>query len=352
MKAYQVIEFGAPIEPRILEDPVPTGREVVVNVSSCGLCHSDAHFHKGHLSLGGDAKLPASMLGIELPATFGHEIHGHISAFGPESGLTEKDLGRPVIVYPWIGCGHCDACLAERDNECPTPRCIGMQLPGGHGEKVVVRDAKYLIDAEGVDPGIAGIYACCGLTAYAALAKVLRRDGWTAIIGMGGVGLMTLAIAKGTGFGKVVAIDIDAAKLALATNEYGADLAVDSREEDVAERLKKETGGVIAVVGSDKTAALALSILRNGGTYVSVGLFGGTLNVPLAVLNSRQISLRGSYVGTPQELRDLVRHVRSGAIKPIPVKHAPISSINDGLAALREGKVTGRIVHMHATVEP
>jgi 2-furoyl-CoA dehydrogenase large subunit len=114
-------------------------------------------------------------------------------------------------------------------------------------------------------------------------------------------------------------------------------------------------GGVIAVVdlvGSDKTAALALSILRNGGTYVSVGLFGGTLNVPLAVLNSRQISIWGSRVGTPQELRDLVHHVRSGSIKPIPVKHAPISSINEGLAALREGKITGRIVHMHAAVEP
>jgi propanol-preferring alcohol dehydrogenase len=118
MKAYQVTQFGAAIECREVRDPIPSGREVLVEVASCGLCHSDAHFHQGHLSIGGGASIPVSSLGIELPATLGHEIFGKIAGFGPEAGLTKLDLGRPVIVYPWIGCGHCEACLAERDNEC------------------------------------------------------------------------------------------------------------------------------------------------------------------------------------------------------------------------------------------
>ena len=351
MKAYQVTQFGEPIEPHVLPDPKPAGREVLIDVVSCGLCHSDVHFHRGHVAIGGGATMPVSALGIELPATLGHEIFGKIAAFGPDAGLTERDLGRPVIVYPWTGCGHCAACLAERDNECPTPRSIGVQRPGGHAEKVIVPEAKYLVDAGGLNQDVGGIYACSGLTAYAALAKVQRRDGWVAIIGMGGVGLMALSIAKGTGFGKIAAIDVDEAKLARARNDFGADLAINSRTEGISESLKEQTSGFIGIVdlvGSDQTISLALSLLRNGGTYVGVGLFGGVVSVPLAVLNSRQISIKGSYVGTLRELRELVHHVQQGRIKQIPVSNDPISRVNEGLKALSAGKIDGRIVHLHA----
>src|SRR5258706_3633136 len=124
-----------------------------------------------------------------------------------------------------------------------------------------------------------------------------------------GVGLMALSIAKGTGLGKVAAIDIDEAKLAKARNDFGADLAINSRSEGIAESLKGQTGGFIGIidlVGSDKTISLGLSLLRNGGTYVGVGVVGGAVSAPLAVLNSRQISIKGSYVGTLQELLEPV----------------------------------------------
>ena len=353
MKAYQVVEYGKPIISQRVPDPVPASREVVVDVVACGLCHSDAHFQQGYVGLGGDQKLPLAALGVTLPATFGHEIVGRISAYGPDAELSKADMARSVIVYPWLGCGHCRACLAGRDNECLTPQWIGVQRPGGHGEKVLVREAKYLIDAAGIDPQSAGIFACCGLTAYAALAKVLRREGWLVIIGMGGLGLMTLSIAKGTGFGRIAAVDIDDRKLALAREGFGADVVINSRLEDAAARLREETteAGLMAVVdfvGSEQTARLALDGLANGGTYVSVGLFGGHLNVPLAMLNARELTVRGSLVGNPQELKELVDHVRAGRIRPIPIRSEPIEKVNEGLAALRTGQVQGRIVHLHA----
>ncbi len=285
MKAYQVVEYGAPIILRRVLDPVPSGKEVVVDVVACGLCHSDVHFQQGYLGLGGDQRLPLEALGVTLPATLGHEIAGRISSFGPDAGLSEADVGRSVIVYPWLGCGHCRYCLAGRDNECASPQSIGLQRPGGHAAKVLVREPKYLVDAAGIDPQTGGIFACCGLTAYAALGKVLRREGWLAIIGQGGVGLMGLSIAKGTGFGRVAVVDIDDGKLALARDRFGADLTVNSRTEDASARLKDETAaeGLMAVVdfvGSDQTARLAIEVLANGGTYVGVGLFGGQLNIP------------------------------------------------------------------------
>ncbi len=88
-----------------------------------------------------------------------------------------------------------------------------------------------------LDPHYAGIFVCCGLTAYAALGKIIRREGVIGIIGMGGLGLMALAIAKGTGFGRVAAVDIDQAKLTLATRSYGADFGFDSRAKDIGEQI-------------------------------------------------------------------------------------------------------------------
>lgn len=144
MRAFQVVEFGAPLEAARAPGPATPGpRDVVIDVASCGLCRSDAHFQQGHVSLGGEQKLPVGMLGIQTPATLGHGIYGKIAAFGQESGLTPADVGRPVIVYPWITCGQCEACLAGRDNERPAPENLVLQRPGGHGEKVVVRDPKF-----------------------------------------------------------------------------------------------------------------------------------------------------------------------------------------------------------------
>jgi propanol-preferring alcohol dehydrogenase len=157
-------------------------------------------------------------------------------------------------------------------------------------------------------------------------------------------------LAKGIGLGPVAAMDIDRAKLVLAQESYGADFVFDSRAAGVQEQLQQQTGGLIGVVdfvGSQQTCALALSTLRIGGTYVDVGLFGGALQAPLAVLVQRQLVLRGSYVGTPEELRELAALVRDGRIKPIPIRNEPIETVNEGLGQLRVGKVTGRIVHVH-----
>lgn len=289
------------------------------------------------------------MLGINPPTSLGHEILGTIVSFGEDAGLGEEDVSRSVIVYPWIGCGHCAACRAERDNECPTPQSIGMQVPGGHASKVLVREAKYLVPADGLDIDFAGVLACCGLTAFAALEKLPRRDGWIGIIGSGGLGLMGLAIEKGLRESKVVVFDVDAGKLALA-RDFGADRTVNSRELDV-DALKADTDGLIGIVdfvGSQVTLDLALGLLRNGGTYVDVGPFGATIEMPLALLASRQISIRGSYTGTPAELRTLADHFRAGRIRQIPTTLADMDAVNEGMNALASGRVEGRLVLRHS----
>lgn len=72
MRALQVLEFATPIVDRDLPDPQPQAGEVIVEVASCGVCHTETHLHQGHISLGGDQKLPVSAMGVATPAMLGH----------------------------------------------------------------------------------------------------------------------------------------------------------------------------------------------------------------------------------------------------------------------------------------
>ena len=351
MKAYLLEEFGAELAEREVDAPEPTGKEVLVRVLSSGLCHSDLHFQDGFLDLGGGHSLSFSDIGVGLPAALGHEVYGLIEDFGPDSGLSAGDRDRPVIVYPWLGCGECEFCTSGRDNMCPAPRQIGVHRPGGYAEKIIVPDAKFLVDADGIDPVLAGLYACSGLTAYSALRKLGPiQDEWIAIIGLGGVGLMALAVAKGTGFEKVVAIDIDDEKLKRASDDYGADRVFNATHGDVVEAITSEVGrlaGVVDFVGSSESVSQAAGLLKGGGVSVSVGLFGGELRFPLPALAVQQLQFRGSFTGTLAELGELIAFVRQGRIKPIPAEPVPIASVNDRMKQLRDGHVNGRLVLTH-----
>jgi propanol-preferring alcohol dehydrogenase len=350
MRAYLLEEFGADLVERELDDPTPTGGEVLVRVRSSGLCHSDLHFHEGFMDLGGGHRLSFEDIGMHLPTALGHEVYGQIEDFGPDSGLSADDRDRSVIVYPWLGCGECGFCTSGRHNMCPEPMQIGVHRFGGYAEKIIVPDATFLIDTEGIDPVLAGSYACSGLTAYSALKKLGPiQDQWIAIIGLGGVGLMALAVAKGIGFEKVVAIDIDDGKLKTAS-DYGADKTFNATSGDVAEMVTSDVGrlaGVVDFVGSSETVLQAAGLLRGGGVSVTVGLFGGELRFPLPALAVQQLQFRGSFTGTLAELEELLGFVRQGQIKPIPATPVPIAEVNGRMRELREGRVSGRVVLTH-----
>jgi len=351
MKGYALLEWGKPMAEHQEPDPKPAGKEVLVAVKNCGLCHSDIHTQDGYF---GDEsmKLKFTDMGCKLPMFPGHEVYGFIKDFGPESGLTKADVGKPVIVFPWTGCGKCPACLSGHDEDCPTPCIIGTNMPGGFADTVIVREAKFCVDATGVDPLVAGLYACSGITALNAVHKLgPNKEDWIAVIGVGGVGLMTVAIAKALGFQKIAALDIDEAKLAIAA-EYGAQKGFCSKLPGIADIIKEQTGGgvagVVDLVGRSATVALGVDIMKRGGVHVTVGLDGGELRVPLPVLTFMQFQFRGSLVGTLQDLKEVVALARQGKIKPTPTKAVPVAEINQSMDLLRAGKVSGRIVLTHS----
>lgn len=348
MRSYQLIAFGQPLEAREAPDPTPTGTEVLVKVLKAGVCHSDIHIAEGYFDYGDGEKFRMEDRGMALPLTPGHEIYGEIVAAGPDAAGAE--IGARVLVHPWIGCGACRACAEERENDCVAMRPLGILADGGYATRAIVPHPSHLIPADGLDPATAVSYTCAGITVYSALKKLLpiADDAWLAIMGAGGLGLNAVTIAKALGAQNVVAIDIDDAKLA-AARDMGADATLNARAVDDPDAALKtlSNGALFAVldtVGAENTIGLATRSLSKTGIYVIVGLFGGSFRLSLPLLPQKALTLRGSYVGSRKDLRELVALAQTGVLKPIPVSERPLEAASRTLEDLAEGKVVGRVV--------
>ena len=344
---WAVTAPGAPLERLAVPPrPAPGPREVLLEVTHCGVCHSDVHFWEGFVDLG-DRKIPVSAMGVETPYTLGHEIVGRVVAVG--AAVSEVAPGDLRLVYPWIGCGACEDCARGHDNACAQPRTIGVRRSGGFADRLLVPDPRYLFDISGLDPAMAATYACAGLTVFSALAKLqpLSPDAPLVLIGAGGLGMSALAILKAQGHRNTLVIEArpEARADALAA---GARLAFDPADPDLTPRLTAQAAGplksVIDLVNAPQTATLALSLLARGGTLVMVGLQGGAISLPLGSLPVRGQRIIGQYTGTPAELGALLDLPRRGALPPIPLTHRPANAVTDALEDLRAGRVRGRIV--------
>ncbi|MER8072947.1 alcohol dehydrogenase [Streptomyces sp. NPDC094034] len=347
MRTYCVQEFTEPLVPLDSPDLRPTGTEIVVEVTRCGVCHTDLHLQDGYYDLGGGKRLNLVDRGITPPVTLGHEVLGQLLDKGPDAPISDDQLGKTFLVYPWLGCGKCDECQRGEENLCAVPSSIGVFRPGGYAEQCLVPHPKYLIDVTGIEPTLAATYACSGLTAYSALRKVDidRERDLLLIMGLGGVGYSGLQIAEALGFKNIAVADIDETKRRRALQHEGL-LVLDPSEKESASRLA-EAGGVAAAVdfvGTRSTAEFAIAALRKGGTCVVVGLFGGDITLSLPPLVQRSITVRGSYVGNLGELKDLIELAKVGRIQPLPVEQVPFAEANDALERLRSGKVHGRLV--------
>ena len=347
MRTYPITTFSGPIEVRETQTPEPRGTEVLLRVTRAGVCHSDLHIWEGFYDLGGGNKLQLGDRGIELPLTMGHEIFGEIAKVGPDAG--NLPLGAPRLVYPWLGCRECPTCKAGRENHCAKPRSLGVFLDGGYAEYCLVPHPEYLVDIGDLDPTVATPYACSGVTVYSAIKKALPIEAgeWLAIMGGGGLGLNAVAIASALGVENIVSCEIDDAKLA-AARTLGAKATVNTRSPGALEELQAITGGgpraAVDTVGAEATASLAIASLLKGGRYVIVGLFGGSLSLPLPTLPLRAISILGSYVGNLSELKELIELVKTSKVMPIPVTTRPLCEVGAALEDLRNGKILGRVV--------
>lgn len=351
MKSQAIVAYGQPLQEVAGEVPTPSGTEVLVKITRCGVCHSDVHLQDGYVDIGDGDKLDWSR-GRTLPHTLGHEIEGTLAAVGPEAKahLGSRAVGERFVVFPWIGCGDCPTCKRDAEHICLKPRQLGIQVAGGYAEYVLVPHPKYLLDATGVPEGLAAAYMCSGITAYSALKKIrdIAPGDPILIVGLGGVGMMGLQFARALfPEARLLAADIDQRKLDAAMSA-GAHAVYNSKDADTLKQLKVDTGGGVAAavdfVGSTPSLNYANGALRRGGAIVVVGLFGGKFAAPIPSFPGRPFSIIGSYTGPLGETIEMMELVRAGKIAPIPIETRPLDQANATLDQLRAGSIVGRVV--------
>jgi alcohol dehydrogenase len=344
MHRQSLTAYGAPLCETVIDAPQPTGSEVLVRIARCGVCHSDLHMQDGYFLLG-DGKQLDVRAGRTLPFTLGHEIAGEVESAGPQANVTP---GAKVAIYPWIGCGACAACKAGEENICTAPRHLGITVDGGFATHVLIPHPRYLIDYAPLSPPYAGALMCSGLTAYAALKRLSDRAARAPLllVGLGGVGLMGLALARALYGSAPYVADIDATKrdAALAA---GAQAAFDPADPSARKALLKASGGIYAAIdfaGSDKSLNFATGVLAKGGKVVVTGLIGGAFSTAVAMFPLKAMTIEGTTTGTLAEARELINLVRAKNIAPPPIAERPLGQAQATLDDLRAGKIVGRVV--------
>ena len=340
-----LVAYGQPLCETVADRPVPRGSEVLIRVECCGVCHSDLHLQDGYFALGGDKRLDITK-DRTLPFTLGHEIAGVIEAVG--EAADGAHVGRRFAVYPWIGCGACPACRAGEENMCSAHHHLGIAVDGGFATHVLVPHPRYLIDYAPLPPAFAGPLMCSGLTAYAALKRLAGRaqHGPALLVGVGGVGMMGLAIARALFPYPPLVADIDADKRAAAL-AAGAAQAFDPSDSQSRKAVMAATGGVLAVcdfVGSEKSLQFSTGVLARGGKVVVTGLLGGSFSIAAAMIPIKAMTIEGTLTGTLTEARELIDLARAGKLTAIPTHDRPLNQAQAALDDLRAGRVVGRTV--------
>ena len=339
MKAVRFHKHGGPevLQYEDAPDPEPSADEAVVKVRACALNHLDLWARNG---------LPR--VEIPLPHISGSDISGVVEWVPKEE--TEFKKGDEVIVNPGIGCGHCDRCLAGRDDQCKDYEIIGYGFDGGYAELVKVSRTHLISKPEGLTFEEAASFPLVFETAYHMLVtKAHAGPGDTVLVlaANSGVGIAAVQIAKLLG-AEVIATGGDMDKMERA-RRLGADHTIDHYKQDVlaeVKRITKKRGADVVVEHVGKaTWQGSVRALAKGGRLVTCGATtGAEVSTDLRYIYSRELTIYGSYMAGMGELLKVVELFRQKKLKPVVDSVFPLQKAADAQTRMETSKHFGKIV--------
>ena len=346
---------GEPVELVDIVIPDPGPGEVVVDVLTCGVCHTDLTYRDGGIN-------------DEYPFLLGHEAAGRVESIGP--GVTNVAVGDFVVLNWRAVCGQCRACKRGRPQYCfdtfnATQKMTltdGTELTpalgiGAFADKTLVHQGQCTKVDERADPAVAGLLGCGVMAGLGAAVNTgnVGRDDTVAVIGCGGVGDAAIAGAALVGARRIIAVDRDPRKLAWA-RELGATHTVNAAELDAVETIQDLTGGfgadvVIDAVGRPETWKQAFYARDLAGTVVLVGVPTPemTLQMPLVDFFSRGGALKSSWYGDCLPERDFPTLIELHLQGRLPLdkfvtERIGITDIEDAFHKMHNGDVLRSVV--------
>ena len=334
MKAAVVEAFGKPLVLREWDTPKAGAGQIVVKTEACGVCHTDLHAARGDW--------PVKPTPPFIP---GHEGIGLVAAIG--AGVTNIKEGDRVGV-PWLysACGHCEYCLSAWETVCSSAQFGGYTVNGGFADYILA-DPNYVARIpNGLSAVDAAPIICAGVTTYKGIKEAATKPGdWVVVSGAGGLGHLAVQYAKAMGL-HVCAVDIDDSKLSHA-KLMGADATVNAKLPDAVELVKKVTDGgahgVLITAPSLAAFKQGVAMTRKHGTCVLTGLPPGEFPFPLFDVVVNCITVRGSFVGTRQDMAEALAFAAEGKVKA-DIELQPLSAINQVFNRLERGEVAARVV--------
>ncbi|MBV9168700.1 MAG: alcohol dehydrogenase AdhP [Chloroflexi bacterium] len=334
MRAAVVRAFGARLELQEVAIPTPGPGEVLVQIKASGVCHTDLH--------AADGDWPVKPTPPFIP---GHEGVGIVAGVG--QGVRHVKEGDAVgIAWLHDACGACESCVSGWETLCPSQHNSGYSVNGTFAE-YAIGCAAYVghLPPRPSFVELAPIL-CAGVTTYKGIKETDVRPGeWVAISGVGGLGQIAIQYAKAMGL-HVAALDVTADKLDLARRS-GAEVAIDARAPDAAAQVVKETiggaHGILVTAPSPAAFAQAIGMARRKGTIVLIGLPPGSFPTPIFDVVLKRITIRGSIVGTRQDLAEALGFAAEGLVRS-HIHVAGLDAINSVFTDLRQGHVDGRMV--------
>ncbi|HUZ85273.1 MAG TPA: zinc-binding dehydrogenase [Gaiellales bacterium] len=357
MKAAVCREFGRPLVIEQVDLAEPSDGELVVELRACAICHSDISFATG-------------AWGGELPAVYGHEASGVVSAVGP--GVAGVAVGDRVVVTLIRSCGGCYFCSRGQQVLCDAefrldrepalrdaggaPIAQGMRT-AAFAERVLVHASQVAVVGDEIAFDVAATLGCGVLTGVGAAVNTARlRPGESAVVvGAGGVGLNAIQGASLCGAHPVIAVDVSDAKLA-AAREFGATHTVNPAAADPAAIVAGLTGGrmadcVLVAVGSAGAIQRAAGLMRRGGTTVVVGMppSGETVSFDPGALAGDGQTVVGSKMGSSRVAVDipaLVAQYRAGrlSLERLVSERRPLEQVNEAIAGVLAGEVLRSVI--------
>lgn len=314
LTAYNRLELADLPKPEIGPD------DVLVRVAACGICGSDVHGLDGKSG----RRIP--------PIVMGHEACGTVAAVG--RGVRDLREGARVTFESMIWCGRCGACTEGRRNQCETLEIVGVSTEtfrrqGAYAEYVAVPRRVVFAIPDALPFEKAALVEPLSVAVHAVARTPVKAGDTAAVVGAGMIGLLVIQALRAAGAGRVIAIDVDEGKLALA-KRLGASDGIPARSGPAHEAVLAATGGrgadvVMEVVGTAKATETALLSARAGGTVTLVGNFEQRMELPIQKAVVRELTLIGT-LGENGEYPRCIELLASGAVEvgPLVSRVAPL----------------------------
>jgi len=325
------VVIAAPDEIRVGDAawPEPRRGDLLVRSRAVGICGSDLHAMEGRHPF------------IDLPVVPGHEAAGVVEAVGRDVGAFAP--GDRVLLEPNLVCGECRQCRSGRYNLCEHLVVVGCTTSGAMGEAFAAPAHRFHHLPDGMSMTAAALVEPLSTGTHAVRIAALAAGASVAVLGAGSIGLLTMLAARAAGASAIAVTDPIPAKRERAA-ALGADLVLDPREDGMVERLRDglphRPDVVFDCVANQSSTDQAIALALKGGTVVVVGVPRGAVNIPLPLIQDREVRLQGTAMYVREDVERAIELIGAGVVPVDAVVTAtfPLEQAPEAFAAAASGE--------------